>query len=336
MISETCLVTGVAGFVGSHLAERMLCDGNTVIGVDCFTDYYSRSIKERNLAGLRRQARFHFVEADLVQSDLVDVLTRPPALGRPATSGPGEPLAGDGGVGYVFHLAAQAGVRESWGSNFEVYARNNVLATQKLLDAAKQANLKKFVYASSSSIYGDAETLPTPETVIPRPISPYGVTKLAAEHLAWLYWRNYGVPVVGLRYFTVFGPRQRPDMAFHKFIRAILEGSEITIYGDGRQTRDFTFVQDAVEGTLAAAVSDAVGEVFNIGGGSRVSVREVIGMLETITGRAARVRYLAPCDGDVRDTSADIRRAVDSLSYAPRHTLADGLSAEVEWLKGVL
>jgi UDP-glucose 4-epimerase len=214
-----------------------------------------------------------------------------------------------------------------------VYARNNVLATQRLLEAAKGTALKKFVYASSSSVYGDAECFPTPESMTPHPVSPYGVTKLAGEHLCSLYWRNYGVPTVCLRYFTVYGPRQRPDMAFHKFIRAALDGQAIQVYGDGEQTRDFTFVSDTVDGTLRAAEVGPAGEVFNLGGGSRVTVNQVIHELESILDARILVKYLESQKGDARDTSASIERAVARLGYAPRVCLAEGLQSEAAWMK---
>lgn len=331
MGSGTCLVTGVAGFIGSHLAEHLISEGYSVVGVDCFTDYYPRQIKKRNLEHLRNCERFHFVEADLLELDLESLL-------RGETSGSDSLLVKNpgfqapGAVEYVFHLAAQAGVRASWGSSFEVYSRLNILTTQRLLEAAKGLPLKKFVYASSSSVYGDAEALPTPEDVIPRPHSPYGVSKLAGEHLCMLYWRNYRVPAVALRYFTVYGPRQRPDMAFHRFINCIIEKREITVFGDGEQTRDFTYVEDAVGATMQAAFGGAEGQPFNIGGGSRVTVNHVILLLEQIIEAPARVRYLAPGKGDVRHTSADTQRAERLLSYAPRFALADGLRREAEWL----
>lgn len=325
MPSATCLVTGAAGFIGSQVAERLTREGHTVIGIDCFTDFYPRWIKENNLAGLRGEKRFHFVEADLLTLDLPSLLR-----GEPGASCGDAPRLG--GIDFVFHLAAQAGVRDSWGQSFATYARNNLLATQRLLEAAKGTSLKKFVYASSSSIYGDAESYPTPESTTPRPVSPYGVTKLAAEHLSLLYWRNFGIPVVALRFFTVYGPRQRPDMAFHQFIRAAVEGREMVVFGNGEQTRDFTFVGDTVEGIIRAAWSTTAGEAFNLGGGSRVSVNTVIQLLETITGREARVRYIAAGQGDVRHTSADIRRAEAMLGYHPRTALTEGLRREREWL----
>jgi UDP-glucose 4-epimerase len=317
-----CLVTGVAGFIGSHLAERLLRDGYRVIGVDCFTDSYPRQIKERNIENLGGSEKFTFIEANLLEIDLAALLRGESAIQS-------QPSAA---VDWVFHLAAQAGVRASWGEAFHIYTDCNVLTTQRLLEAAKEAPLQKFVYASSSSVYGDAETYPTPEDVVPQPISPYGVTKLAGEHLCRLYWRAYGVPAVSLRYFTVYGPRQRPDMAFHRFIRAALERREIVVYGDGEQTRDFTFVGDTVDGTVRAAMTGQAGEMFNLGGGSRVTVNQVIRELESILGKKVRVRYAESQAGDVRHTSANISRAAAMLGYAPRTKLADGLRMEAEWL----
>ncbi|MFQ6059227.1 MAG: NAD-dependent epimerase/dehydratase family protein [Anaerolineae bacterium] len=305
-----CLVTGVAGFIGSHLAERLIAEGHRVVGVDCFTDYYPRPIKERNLAHLRESPKFRFVEADLCTADLAPLLD---------------------GVDYLFHQAAQAGVRASWGASFAVYTQNNVLATQKLLEAARGSLIQKFIYASSSSVYGDTPDLPMREDSRPHPISPYGVTKLAGEHLCGLYHVNFGLPVLSLRYFTVYGPRQRPDMAFHKFIRAILSDQPITVYGDGEQTRDFTFISDAVEANILAMAYPGEGEVFNIGGGSQVTVNRVIKLLEEITGRKAIVEYQAAQPGDVRHTLADTSAARERLGFVPRVDLEEGLRAQVAW-----
>jgi len=317
----TCLVTGVAGFIGSHLSERLILEGYHVIGVDAFTDYYPRQMKERNLANLRGHERFTLIEGDLLDIDVAVLLEGELSSG----------LATD--IEFVFHFAAQPGVRASWGENFEVYARSNVLATQRLLEGARETKLEKFVYASSSSVYGDAQTFPTPEDVTPHPISPYGVTKLAGEHLCELYWRNYGVPVVCLRYFTVYGPRQRPDMAFHRFISAMLQEREIVVYGDGKQTRDFTHVHDAVEAAIRAVEAPVVGEVFNIGGGSPVALHEVISALEHILGQQARVRHIEPQRGDVRGTSAEVAKAMDVLGYHPQVRLVDGLQEQVSWMQ---
>lgn len=311
-----CLVTGCAGFIGSHLSEHLLRQGHDVLGVDCFTDFYRRAIKESNLSWLRAQPSFRFIEADLLEMDVAGLLE---------------------GIEWVFHQAAQAGVRASWGEEFGIYTRNNILATQRLLEAARDApRLRAFVYASSSSVYGDAERYPTPEEILPQPISPYGVSKLAGEHLCRLYARQFGVPAVSLRYFTVYGPRQRPDMAFHRFIRAMLAGEPLTIYGDGSQTRDFTYVDDIVEANLLAAERGRAGEVYNIGGGSRVTLNEVIAILEELVETAARRRWLDPQKGDVRHTAADIRKAEDELGYRPAHSLRQGLAEEVKWLRYLL
>lgn len=306
------LVTGVAGFIGSHLAEQLVNDDYHVIGVDCFTDYYPREIKERNLQNILDIDNFEFVEADLLDIDLSELLNE---------------------VDYVFHESAQAGVRASWGTDFDIYTKNNVLATQRLLEASKNSELKKLVYASSSSVYGDAKKYPTTEDMTPKPISPYGVTKLAGEHLCMLYWKNFHVPVVALRYFTVYGPRQRPDMAFHKFIKAILEDELITIYGDGEQTRDFTYVDDAVKANLLAMKSDSAGEVFNIGGGSRITVNAVVRMMEEIVGKDANIKHIAEQKGDVRHTAADITKARKLLGYDPNFELRKGLELQAEWMK---
>ena len=321
---SVCLVTGAAGFIGSTLSEAMLAMGHKVVGIDSFTDYYSRTLKESNLAQLLDDPNFKFLETDLLEADLSRLL-----------SGSSSETAGLR-VDYIFHLAAQAGVRASWGRSFEIYTRNNILATQRLLEAAMELRPKKFVYASSSSIYGDAESFPTPESLTPRPISPYGVSKLAGEHLCFLYTRNYGVPTNALRYFTVYGPRQRPDMAFNRFIRAIEQEVEIEVYGDGEQTRDFTFVADAVQGTIAAALTDVSGEVFNLGGGSRVTVNEIIQTMEDVLGKRARIKHASEQKGDVRHTSADTSKARSILGYKPSVGLREGLSRECEWLTASL
>jgi nucleoside-diphosphate-sugar epimerase len=305
------LVTGAAGFIGSHLAERLLADGWQVTGVDCFTDYYARPVKERNMAASRKHRHFAFVEADLATVDLT-------------------PLAASHDV--IFHLAGQAGVRASWGVDFAIYTQNNVLATQRLLEAAKEGNLGRFVYASSGSIYGDVTALPIREDTPPQPVSPYGVTKLAGEHLCHLYYANFQVPTVRLRYFTVYGPRQRPDMAFHKFILAMLRDEPFPLYDDGEQTRDFTFVGDVVEATLRAAHAPP-GSVFNVAGGSQVTVNQVIATLEDLVGRPAKVDRQSRRAGDQRHTWAETSAAQDALGFVPRVSLREGLSEEVAWLR---
>jgi nucleoside-diphosphate-sugar epimerase len=306
------LVTGCAGFIGSHVTESLLEDGHEVLGVDAFVDNYPRAVKLGNLARARDYDAFRFLRLDLAAGNLA-------------------PLVEDRDA--VFHLAAEPGVRASWGTRFESYERNNVLATQRLLEAIKPWPDKRLVYASSSSIYGDAERLPTVEDTVPKPFSPYGVTKLAAEHLCALYHRNYGLATVSLRYFSVYGPRQRPDMAFNRFCRAALRGEALTVFGDGEQTRDFTFVADVVAATRAAALSPAApGRVYNVGGGSRVSVNEALGLIESFNGRPLDVRYVDAERGDVRDTGADTARARRELGFRPATSVAAGLRAEFEWM----
>jgi len=300
------LVTGCAGFIGSHLVGKLLNLDYKVIGLDCFTDYYSREIKEANISNALNHKNFEFIEEDILEMNVFH------------------------DVDYVFHEAAQAGVRASWGKSFEIYTRNNIEATQKLLEFYKDLSIKKFVYASSSSVYGDAE-LPMREDSLLKPVSPYGVTKLAGENLCYLYWKNYNVPTVSLRYFTVYGPRQRPDMAIHKFVKAIFKGEEITIFGDGTQTRDFTYVDDAVEANILAANNDVVGEVFNVGGGSRISVNELIGMMENIIGKKAKVKYIEKQKGDVRDTWADVSKAKEKLRWKPKANIEEGLKKYINW-----
>ena len=306
-----CLVTGVAGFIGSHLAECLLCDGHEVCGVDAFIDYYPRRIKERNLEGARSWEGFTFVEGDLLDLDL------PPLLE---------------GVDWVFHQAGQPGVRASWGKEFSVYTCCNVLATQRLLEATLHArSMRRFVYASSSSIYGDTTALPVIETVRPQPVSPYGVTKLAGEHLCRLYHRNFGLPTVSLRYFTVYGPRQRPDMAFHRFCKAVIDHAPIHVYDDGQQTRDFTYISDVVEANIRAVTVDAaIGEVMNIAGGSRASVAQVIHLLREITGSPTEIVFDEKQHGDVRDTFADTGHAGQVMGYRPVVPLPEGLTKEFE------
>jgi len=308
-INKTCLVTGAAGFIGSHLARRLLENSCRVIGVDCFTDYYDPQIKERNVSGLLEHPSFELIRKDLVEID----------------HGWFEK------VEWVFHQAAQAGVRASWGEEFAHYTRHNVLGTQRLLEWARHSRVERFVYASSSSVYGETGKLPMHEDDLPRPLSPYGVTKLAAEHLCNLYQRNFAVPAVSLRYFTVYGPDQRPDMAFHRFIRAVLRGEEVIVYGSGEQTRDFTFVDDIVEANLAAARAEkAAGRVYNIGGGSRISVNGVLEILERLTGREIRSRHEPVQAGDPPHTYADTTRAREELGFTPKTPLEKGLAEMIK------
>jgi len=305
------LVTGAAGFIGSSLTDRLLADGVRVTGVDMFTDYYDVTLKQKNLEGARRHPAFSLVQLDLGQDD----------------------LAGLPEVDVVFHQAAQPGVRASWGREFAAYAQHNVLATQRLLERYQKSKLERFVYASSSSVYGDAESYPTREDALPRPFSPYGVTKLAGEHLVLLYGRNFGLPVTALRYFTVYGPRQRPDMAFHRFCRAMIHGDAITVYGDGTQSRDFTFVSDAIEANVRAWKRAAPQGVYNIGGGSQVDVLEAIALLEKSLGVKAKVKFEPRPAGDPMRTRADAARLAADLGYSTTVAIADGLASEAEWAR---
>lgn len=307
------LVTGAAGFIGSHLVSALLDGGAEVTGLDCFTDYYARSIKEANVGVNAGRPGFHFIEGSIQQEPLSALLE---------------------GKTHVFHLAAQAGVRKSWGQDFRVYTDHNVDATQRLLEACVGLPLERVVYASSSSVYGDNVSIPMKEDALPQPVSPYGVTKLAAEQLCHLYFVNHRVPATAMRYFTVYGPRQRPDMAFHRFITAALKGESITVYGDGEQTRDFTYVTDAVAATVAAGTKGHPGRVYNVGGGSRVSLNQLFTIIERISGKRLDLRREATQMGDMRDTFADTSLARADLGFRPAVTLDQGVEAEYRWLAG--
>ena len=306
------LVTGGAGFIGSHLSERLLAQGARVRAIDAFTDFYPRPLKERNLEQLRGKSGYEFVEGDLRQLDLPGLLD---------------------GITHVFHLAAQAGVRRSWGDDFQIYTGLNVDSTQRLLEACVGKPIERLVYASSSSVYGDEVAMPMVETALPQPVSPYGVTKLAAEQLCYLYYFNYKVPAVSLRYFTVYGPRQRPDMGFNRFFSAILAGQPLVQFGDGLQTRDFTYVADAVKATADASVRGAPGRVYNIGGGARVSLREVFDLIARVSRRPVTIDQQGPQRGDMRDTYADTSRARAELGFKPSVTLEEGLRAMWQWME---
>lgn len=310
----THIVTGVAGFIGSNLAQKLLEQGDQVIGIDQFNDYYDPSLKRKNAHILAKYPEFKLIEADIQALDWRQLLQ---------------------GVEVLFHQAAQAGVRASWGDGFRQYTERNINATQIILEAAKETpSLQRMVFASTSSVYGNAETMPTPETLCPQPVSPYGITKLAAERLCWLYHQNFNVPVTALRYFTVYGPRQRPDMAFHKFFQAAIAGKPIGIYGDGKQTRDFTFISDAVAANLAAAVvPEAVGEVFNIGGGSRVVLLDVLDTMAKVIGKPIERSHQGLARGDARHTAADVTKARTILGYNPQVSLAEGLAQEWQWIQ---
>jgi nucleoside-diphosphate-sugar epimerase len=314
---KTCVVTGAAGFIGSHLSRALLAQGWSVVGVDCFTDYYDPAFKRRNAATLLADPRFTLIERDVCEVDWSAALTHE--------------------VEIVYHLAAQPGVRASWGESFRPYADRNITATQVLLEAAQRATgLRRFVFASSSSVYGDADRYPTSEDAPLQPVSPYGVTKMAAERLCFVYHQNFGLPVTALRYFTVYGPGQRPDMAFHRFFKAALAGETIRVYGDGRQTRDFTFIDDVIAANLAAGQSpEAVGRVMNIGGGNRAELGKIIELIGEVIGRPPEVRREASTPGDAAHTGADIARAQRLIGYAPRTSLRDGLAREWAWIQSV-
>jgi nucleoside-diphosphate-sugar epimerase len=305
------LVTGVAGFIGSHLAERLLEEEFEIIGVDSFLDYYPKKIKENNLKRLIDSPKFKFIEGNILSLDLNGILSR---------------------VEGVFHQAAIPGVRASWGKKFNQYIENNVLGTQVLLEACKNRKIEKFVYASSSSVYGDSDELPIKETSPTNPVSPYGVSKLSGEHLVALYFKGYGTPAVSLRYFTVYGPRQRPDMGFHKFISAIISGREIEIYGTGEQTRDFTFINDVVEANMQAFLKGKEGEVYNVGGGSRIGLIQAVKAIEEISGKKASLKYTEHQRGDAKHTYADISKANRDFGYSPRVDIYEGLKRHYEWL----
>jgi UDP-glucuronate 4-epimerase len=306
------VVTGVAGFIGSHLAEALLARGHRVLGVDAFTDNYASTDKWDNLRGLLEQPGFELLEADLAQVDLEARL-------RDAAA--------------VFHQAAQPGVRTSWGHGFASYLHHNVHATQRLLEGCVRAEVPRLVVASSSSVYGDAPSYPTTEESRTRPLSPYGVTKLASEHLCMAYARAAATTSIAiLRYFTVYGPRQRPDMGFRRFLEAAWTGRPVVLYGDGGQSREFTYVDDVVRANLLAMTAPVHAEAINIGGGRRVTLNEVVDLIGEATGRPLRVERRPAQPGDVRHTGADGTRAEALLGYRPQTDLATGLAAQAEWV----
>lgn len=307
----SALVTGAAGFIGSRLCEVLLERGWRVMGVDCFTDYYPRTIKEQNLSTLRSRGDFTFIEVDVAELTAEDHLT---------------------GLDAVFHQAAQAGVRDSWGVGFASYVRHNVTATQCLLEAARRAEVGRFVYASSSSVYGNAERYPTRESDPTRPHSPYGVTKLAAENLAVAYAHNFGLSTVSLRYHTVYGPRQRPDMAIHRLIRSSMEGHVFTLFAAGDYVRDFTYVDDICDANVRAATMDLTpGIVLNLAGGESISMRGLIERVGEIVGRPVLVEEHGHQPGDVRRTDADWSTARAVLDWSPLTSLDTGLRSQVAW-----
>ena len=309
------LITGVAGFIGSNLARELINRGEEVIGIDCFTDYYSRALKESNINDLLEKRNFNFIEGDLLTLDLKNIFKD---------------------VDYIYHQAAQAGVRSSWGKDFEIYSRNNILLTQRLLEAAVDSNIKKFVYASSSSVYGDVDELPMKEKHKLQPVSPYGVSKLAAENMCYLYWKNYGVPTISLRYFTVYGEGQRPDMAFHIFIKNVLQNKTIHVFGNGKQSRNFTYVGDVVRANILSAKSEISGEVLNIGGNQQdLTINYIIESISNILGKKCEVKYEPVVKGDVKHTAADCIKAKELLDYQPQISLKEGLKKQIKWMKNL-
>lgn len=303
-------MTGAAGFLGSRLCQQLLDEGRTVLGIDSFDPFYARAVKERNLARIPRDDRFRLVEGDLLDLDLGALL---PTGCR------------------IFHLAGQPGVSGSWGGQFDRYARNNVLATQRLLEVARGREPSLLVYGGSSSVYGNQPEGPMSELARPAPISPYGVTKLAGEHLCHLYGQAYGLPVIALRFFSVYGPGQRPDMVFYRFIEAAAAGHPIVVHGDGGQSRDFTYVDDIVDGIRAAASSRALGRTFNLGGGAPTRLRDVLTLLEKISGRPLTLQAGPLPPGDPRSTWADTREARTAFDFAPKVRLEEGLQHQWEW-----
>jgi len=308
------VITGVAGFIGSTLAEKLLHDGHNVRGIDSFTNYYPPRMKEKNIENCLKHTNFSLIRQDLESSlDLSTIFKN---------------------AEYIFHLAAQPGVRASWGKEFVIYVKNNISVTQKILESLKNnTTLKKFVLASSSSVYGNQSNIMNEETSLTRPVSPYGVTKLAAENLTNLYFKNYKIPTVSLRYFTVYGPKQRPDMAFTRFFNSIIKDKKLSIFGNGEQTRDFTYVDDIVKATINAATSDSVGEILNVGGGSVFSLSEIIEFMKEITQKEFEIDFKTEQKGDVRHTSADISKAKKLINYKSNTDIKYGLTQQYEYIK---
>lgn len=308
-----CMVTGCAGFIGSHLAERLLNDGHAVVGVDCFTDYYPRAVKESNLAGFRDHPNFQFHERDLANGNLAEIVD---------------------GAEYLFHLAAMPGLTRSW-VDFDSYARCNLTATHRLLESLKGLkSLKKFVYASTSSVYGKYasgdESLPT------KPSSPYGITKLAGEQLARVYLDEFDVPTTVLRFFSVYGPRQRPEMGYHLFIKWILEGTPIQLTGDGLQVRGNTYIDDCVDAVIQTGLKAMPGETFNLGGGEITTIIDVIRTIERLAGKPAKIERRPPRKGDQLATGADVTKLWRHLGWKPSTTLEAGLAKQIEWQRSLM
>ena len=304
------VITGCAGFIGSSISEELVNAGQNVIGIDSFTDYYSRNLKENNIKNIINKSNFQFKELDLVIDELSPLFEK---------------------VDFVIHLAAYPGVRYSWDKNFEAYTRNNILATQRLLETLKKTKVKRIVYSSSSSIYGDSKVIPFKEEESkPSPRSPYGVSKLAGEHLFQAYYRTLGLPITILRYFTVYGPRQRPDMAFNRFIELINKNQEIEIFGDGQQIRSFTYIEDVVKATIKSAQADCIGEIINIGNNDTISLKDSIRIIEELIEKEARIKYQPKALGDVKDTAADLTKANKLFDYEAKTTIKEGLRKQIE------
>jgi UDP-glucose 4-epimerase len=313
---ETAIVTGVAGFIGSHLAEKLLENKFKVIGIDNFTNYYPKKIKENNLLNCTKNENFVFYEHDLIDLDLISIFKK---------------------SNYLFHMAAQPGVRSSWGTNFETYVKENIIVTQKVLEVAKHTNsLKKIIIASSSSVYGNQEGKMNEDTSFLKPISPYSITKLAAENLSIIYAKNFNLPITCLRYFTVYGPRQRPEMAFLRFILGAITKEKIEVFGDGNQTRDFTYIDDAVNATLNSIKSETTGEIINVGGGNVLSINNALKIIANISGSELSIQFKPQQKGDVVNTEADTKKSKNLLYFSSNMNIKDGLTNEFYYVKNNL
>ncbi len=305
-------MSGCAGFIGSHLSEYLLSLNHEVVGIDSFTDFYPKEYKKKNLINLLKKDSFTFIGKDMLFLKLEKIFEN---------------------VDGIFHLAAQPGVRTSWGKNFDIYVKDNIILTQRILESLRNFKGKRLIFASSSSVYGDSPFLPFKEDGPLAPFSPYGVTKLACENLCHLYHKNFSVDLVILRYFTVYGPRQRPDMAFHRFFYSILKGEEVKIFGDGSQTRDFTYVEDVVIATFSSFEKGVSGEVYNIGGGTNISLIDLLKLMEKITGEKIKTTFKDKEKGDAPHTWADYSKAKRDLGFIPRVKLEEGLYYQWEWTK---